>query len=170
MKTVIIGVPFFGSFQNIMMLPPPSFELATNWLLEVLWTPQKLPLLICQIQKCCILSLGLTFDIPGLANRWQRFLGGSEALLRVSWWPIKNLVGAASWLFEMTKKLYPYSYIIGEYSAKKKYFFHGVWKSFPLFFTVNNPFITLGLTIYVWHICHYHYCMNLWNPVSMSVF
>ena len=25
-----VGVQVFGSFQKIMMLPPPSFELATN--------------------------------------------------------------------------------------------------------------------------------------------
>jgi len=33
--------------------------------------------------------------------------GGSEALQGVSWWPIQNLVGAASGCFEMTQKVVP---------------------------------------------------------------
>ena len=59
-----VGVQVFGSFQKIMMLPPPSFELATNWLLEVLQIPIKIVAINLPIQKHLILSLILTFDIP----------------------------------------------------------------------------------------------------------
>ena len=34
-------------------------------------------------------------------------IDSEEALPRVSWWPSKNLVVAASWLFEMTQKVTP---------------------------------------------------------------
>ena len=44
----------------------------------------------------------LKIDIPGLSNWQQWFL-----LLRVSCWPIQNLVGAALWFFEMTQKVVP---------------------------------------------------------------
>ena len=98
-----VGVQLYGSFQNIMMLPPPSFGLATNWLLEVLWTPQKRAAVNLPIQKHHILSLGLTFDIPWLANWRQQFFGRSKALPRLG----ANLVGAASWFFEMTQIVAP---------------------------------------------------------------
>ena len=48
----VLGVQLFGSFQKIMMLPLPSFEVATNWLLEVLWTPQKITAINFPIQEC----------------------------------------------------------------------------------------------------------------------
>ena len=51
-SVVIIGVQLFGSFQKIIMLPPPSFELTTNWLSEVLWTPQKIAAINLAIQEC----------------------------------------------------------------------------------------------------------------------
>ena len=53
---VVLGVQLFGWLQKIMMLPPPSFELATNWLLEVLWIgpPKKSPSSLCESRnvKC----------------------------------------------------------------------------------------------------------------------
>ena len=50
--TVPIGIQLFGLFQKIMMLPPPSFELATTWLLEVLQTPQKIAAVNLPIKEC----------------------------------------------------------------------------------------------------------------------
>ena len=105
--TTLLGVQLFGSFLKNMMLLQPSFEFATNWLLEVLWTCKKIAAINLPIQNRHILSPGLTLDIPGLANWWKRFFGGSEALPRISWWPIQNLVGAASWFFEKTQKVAP---------------------------------------------------------------
>ena len=101
--TYTIGVQLFVSFQKIITLPPLSFELATNWLLEVLCTPQKLLPSICQSKNSSFWAqaLHLTF------LDWQIDSGGSEAFPRVSWWPIPNLVGAASWFFGMTQKFAP---------------------------------------------------------------
>ena len=62
-----------------MILPSPYFELTTNLLLDILQTP----------------------------NWWRRLFWGSEALPRVSLCPNQNLVGTASWFFEMTQKVAP---------------------------------------------------------------
>ena len=100
----MLGVQLFGSFQKIMMLPQPSFKLATNWLLEVLLTPQKIANVNLPIQKRHILSLDLTFDIPWSANGRQWFSGGPKHF--------QESVGGQfitwSWLFEVTQKLHPY--------------------------------------------------------------
>ena len=68
-ESAAIGVQLFGSFKKIMMLPPPSFVLTTNWLLGGLWTHKKLPTSICYKHR--ILSPGITMTF--LDYQWRFF-------------------------------------------------------------------------------------------------
>ena len=108
--TAMVGVQLFGSSKKTWCCPP-SFD----WLFEVLWTPKKSLLSICQSRNVTFYTIQLTLDRQTDSSDF--FFGGGQAFPRVSWWSIQNLVGAASWFFEMTQKLPPYCHFIAYLST-----------------------------------------------------
>ena len=72
------------------MLPPLSFELAINWLLQVLWIPKKITAVNLAIKKTSHFKPG-----PYIWHSWIAKL------------TIQNLMREASWFFGMTQKFAP---------------------------------------------------------------
>ena len=69
------GATFWVISKNLV-LPPPSFEFATNWFLKVLWTPKILPPSICQSKNITLWAWALHLTFPDWQIDGGNFLGG----------------------------------------------------------------------------------------------